>query len=104
MTTRENIAHLYRRFGFGASPSELDRGEQIGEDEAMRLLIDYHEVDEAFNVDPYEFAWRTKDDSDPGAYNFRYWWVLRMIASRRPLQEQLTLFWHGHFAVSDVQL
>ena len=26
------------------------------------------------------------------------WWANRMIASPRPLEEKLTLFWHGHFA------
>ena len=29
------------------------------------------------------------------------WWLDRMIRSRRPLQEKLTLFWHDHFATSD---
>lgn len=28
------------------------------------------------------------------------WWLRRMIESPRPLQEKLTLFWHGHFATS----
>jgi hypothetical protein len=26
----------------------------------------------------------------------REWWVTRMIKTRRPLQEKLVLFWHGH--------
>ncbi|MDG2199946.1 MAG: DUF1800 domain-containing protein [Phycisphaerales bacterium] len=26
------------------------------------------------------------------------WWLERMIETPRPLQEKLTLFWHGHFA------
>jgi len=26
------------------------------------------------------------------------WWANRMLTSRRPLEEKLTLFWHGHFA------
>ena len=26
------------------------------------------------------------------------WWANRMIASPRPFEEKLTLFWHGHFA------
>lgn len=26
------------------------------------------------------------------------WWITRMIQSPRPLEEKLTLFWHGHFA------
>ena len=26
------------------------------------------------------------------------WWLQRMISTPRPLEEKLTLFWHGHFA------
>lgn len=28
------------------------------------------------------------------------WWFKRLIESPRPLEEKLTLFWHGHFATS----
>lgn len=103
MELRERIAHLYRRFGFGATPDDLDRGEQIGFDNALHHLLDYRSVDEEFPVHPYEFAWRTAkgQDADPSAYSYRYWWTFRMIAGQRPAQEQLTLFWHSHFPVSD---
>jgi len=30
-----------------------------------------------------------------------YWWANRMVATRRPLEEKMTLFWHGHFATGD---
>ncbi|MBG29862.1 MAG: hypothetical protein CMI31_07660 [Opitutae bacterium] len=30
----------------------------------------------------------------------RGWWIRRMAITPRPLQEKLTLFWHGHFATS----
>ncbi len=30
----------------------------------------------------------------------RHWWLQRMAKGPRPLQEKLTLFWHGHFATS----
>ncbi|MGE4549817.1 MAG: DUF1800 domain-containing protein, partial [Opitutales bacterium] len=30
----------------------------------------------------------------------RGWWIRRMATTSRPLQEKLTLFWHGHFATS----
>jgi uncharacterized protein (DUF1800 family) len=30
----------------------------------------------------------------------RNWWLERMVKGPRPLQEKLTLFWHGHFATS----
>jgi uncharacterized protein (DUF1800 family) len=29
------------------------------------------------------------------------WWANRMLSSPRPLEEKLTLFWHGHFASSE---
>ncbi|MCU0771718.1 MAG: DUF1800 domain-containing protein [Verrucomicrobia bacterium] len=32
------------------------------------------------------------------------WWLQRMATTRRPLQEKLTLFWHGHFATSFVKV
>ncbi len=30
----------------------------------------------------------------------RRWWLARMVATPRPLEEKLTLTWHGHFATS----
>jgi uncharacterized protein DUF1800 len=29
------------------------------------------------------------------------WWANRMVATPRPLEEKLTLFWHGHFATGE---
>ena len=30
-----------------------------------------------------------------------YWWASRMLATNRPLEEKMALFWHGHFATSE---
>lgn len=30
----------------------------------------------------------------------QHWWMKRMIETARPLEEKMTLFWHGHFATS----
>jgi hypothetical protein len=30
-----------------------------------------------------------------------YWWANRMLTTRRPLEEKMALFWHGHFATSE---
>lgn len=30
----------------------------------------------------------------------QHWWLKRMIESPRPLEEKMTLFWHGHFATN----
>ncbi len=32
------------------------------------------------------------------------WWANRMLVTARPLEEKLTLFWHGHFATGDVKV
>jgi hypothetical protein len=32
------------------------------------------------------------------------WWANRMITTTRPLEEKLTLFWHGHFATGDAKV
>ena len=101
MRLREKLTHLHSRLGFGATPAELDRDEKLGLDRAIDRLIDYQKVDEQFPVSPYEFSWRDKDDADLGSYTFRNWWILRMMATERPLQEKLTLFWHSHFAAAD---
>ena len=29
------------------------------------------------------------------------WWANRMVTTPRPLEEKMTLFWHGHFATSE---
>lgn len=33
-----------------------------------------------------------------------YWWLDRMVRTPRPLEEKMTLFWHGHFATSEEKL
>ena len=30
-----------------------------------------------------------------------YWWANRMLATHRPLEEKMALFWHGHFVSSE---
>lgn len=35
---------------------------------------------------------------------FGFWWMDRMVRSPHPLQEKMTLFWHGHFATSEEKL
>jgi hypothetical protein len=32
------------------------------------------------------------------------WWAERMLRTNRPLEEKLALFWHSHFATSDVKV
>lgn len=38
-----------------------------------------------------------------GVIAAQLWWLDRMIATPAPLQEKLTLFWHGHFTTAAIQ-
>ena|SRR5437867_1872533 len=33
----------------------------------------------------------------------RAWWLDRMVRTPRPLEEKMTLFWHGHFATQAIK-
>ncbi len=35
------------------------------------------------------------------SHRVAYWWGDRMLTTNRPLEEKMTLFWHGHFATSE---
>jgi uncharacterized protein (DUF1800 family) len=36
--------------------------------------------------------------------DLRVWWLDRMVRSPRPLEEKMTLFWHGHFATQSIKV
>ncbi|MCO5298149.1 MAG: DUF1800 domain-containing protein [Fimbriimonadaceae bacterium] len=96
-TDREKCAHLLRRFGLGASEAELDYYLQDGFDGAIDRLLDYESVQEAIDLDPSELANNNGQVNVPGLIT---WWGFKLITTRRPLLEKMTLFWHDHFATS----
>ncbi|HVT10907.1 MAG TPA: DUF1800 domain-containing protein [Fimbriimonadaceae bacterium] len=98
LSEQQKIAHLLRRFGFGASEAELAYYGQGGLPGAIDKLLDYESVEEGFSVDPNSLANAKNNKLKIEAV--QEWWLMRMITSRRPLQEKMTLFWHNHFATS----
>jgi uncharacterized protein (DUF1800 family) len=88
---RRDLAHLYRRAGFGASPAELDVAVRMGYDAAVERLLQPDSV--ADNVED-RLAGLELDLTRPE--NLRLAWLYRMLYTRRPLQEKMVLFWHGH--------
>jgi uncharacterized protein (DUF1800 family) len=100
MTTREKVAHILRRYGLGASKSELDYYERLGVDGTLDRLINFEKVDEGFNIPIYTFARAQGDLLQLRPQQVAAWWILRMLVTQRPMQEKLTLFWHDHFAIS----
>jgi len=93
---RHWICHLLRRAGFGATPEEKEHYVRLGYDRTLAELLSPSGVDNSrleSIIAAQNFDYTRMDD-------VRRWWLLRMLYSRRPLEEKMTLFWHGHFATS----
>lgn len=100
MTDREKCAHLLRRFGLGASRTELDDAERRGVNKTIDWLLDYDRIQEPFDVEPWSFAFDKDGKANMDVSRFAVWWATRMALTKRPLEQNLTLFWHNHFAIS----
>ncbi len=94
--------HLYRRAAFGATREELWRAVREGPRRTLDRLLQPAGDVQAFN--------RTHDDLEKTAAKsqdaapLRAWWLRRMLTTPHPLVEKMTLFWHGHFAVSNARV
>lgn len=91
------IRHLLRRAGFGHTPGEFDHHKKLGYDAALDELLNPDSV----NNDQLEAHIREQDFDYTNLADLKRWWLFRMTFTRRPLQEKMALFWHGHFATSN---
>ena len=82
--------HLLRRAGFGPTPTELGEYLALGLSGAMDRLLNFASVQDDLNS---RLAAQTFDQTNPTELMRE--WLLRMIYSQRPLEEKMTLFWHG---------
>ena len=87
------MAHLMRRAGFGATYDELEARAAKGYEETVEELLHPEEQPnvEKDILERYFPVWRELRGIDT---NLLYW-TYRMINSPRPLEEKMTLFWHG---------
>src|SRR6266852_4699724 len=96
LTDLQLMAHLFRRAGFGAARDELEAAVAQGYEDTVETLLHpeaapaveedllqryYIEAKESFQLDGAQVGW-----------------VYRMVTTQRPLEEKMTLFWHGLFA------
>ena len=122
-------AHLLRRAGLGPLPAEIAKAVQAGPDGAVDALFAFSSelpplpppgeihlaeahVEEVVR-DGLRAGVKPKDNPElraaleaanrahaKGLMALTEWWLDRMAKSQTPLQEKLTLFWHGHFTTS----
>ncbi|HUZ83228.1 MAG TPA: DUF1800 family protein, partial [Gaiellales bacterium] len=83
--------HLLRRAGFDLAPGELDQWQQLGWNAAVDRLVDYQSIPN----DALETRLTSLNLDPANAADIMRWWIVRMVETTRPLEEKMTLFWHG---------
>jgi uncharacterized protein (DUF1800 family) len=116
---RGDLAHLYRRAGFGARPDELDAAVAAGYEATVESLLAG-----LAGADPegdglalpalsmpaagptagggaaqnLQAAAQQRQEENRQEASLQAWWINRMIVTSTPLREKLTFLWSGHFA------
>jgi uncharacterized protein (DUF1800 family) len=122
VSERERVQLLLWRAGFGATPAQVDAATAKGYAQAVEDLLGYPDrpatppplppwpvtldvfsgADERANYQKaVAAAQRERNDARTiGSRMLLGWWAGRLRTSTTHLQENLTLFWHNHFATS----
>ncbi len=123
-------AHLLNRAGFGGTRAEIEKVCKLGPQDAVDWLLDFPDagaeeqsqtdVPDLGSIADYPKSFRDlerafvgKTDEEKKMLRQKFqlanrealdatvnWWMHRMAYGPQPLQEKLTLFWHGHFVTS----
>ncbi len=93
------MQRLFWRAGFGATPREAHHWARRGKAPTIRWVLNGG-PSPAPRIGPARVDGHRLDPENEWSHDV-LWWLDRMIRSRHPLQEKLTLFWHDHFATSD---
>lgn len=93
---RGAAAHLLRRAGLPGPPREIDELHALGLEGAVERLLDFEAVDDGALEARLESL--DLDLDDYGGVLSE--WLVRLVHTRRPFLERMTLFWHMHFATS----
>jgi uncharacterized protein (DUF1800 family) len=127
---KTKAGHLLSRAGFGGTQEEIAKVVEMGPQDAIDALMDFPDagVDEQTQSDvpdlsavedyPKSFMeirqmLQGKTEEEKKAFRQKLqqenrqaivqtigWWLNRMTKGPYPMQEKLTLFWHGHFTTS----
>ena len=96
-----DVAHLLRRAGFGGTTAQVATLAAQPWATTVDQLLDFSsapaDVQPSYLTDDAVGDWEKE-------YRLQQWWLDRMATSTTPLQEKLTLFWHGHFATANYKV
>ena len=96
-TDRELVAHLMRRAGFGVTQDEIDSLASREYEDIVEDLLN----PERFPAPEEDIARRYWIAlNNPDGPNYPAYWIYRMVNTKRPAEEKMTLFWHHLFPTS----
>lgn len=114
-------AHLLRRAGFGGTPDQIRKLAAMHPHDAAESLVHFGDTsslpqqpDNVYDPSAELLALRggPKNADARKAVNkkqresivdMQLWWLNRMLLTPAPLQEKMTLFFHGHFTTAAIQ-
>ncbi len=116
MGDRERVQLLLWRAGMGATPARVDAATANGYAAAVDDILNYPDAPaNAPDLPPWpaerkgqltgdaktQLAKEINQANQQGIKMAASWWASLMHTTRTPLQENLTLFWHNHFATAN---
>jgi uncharacterized protein (DUF1800 family) len=91
------MAHLMRRAGFGESREQIEARVANGYEATVEELLNPESQEPVDLYDLFRYQpWTWKPGTIQGMGHAS--WLYRMLNTDAPLQEKMTLFWHGVFA------
>ena len=101
----EEVEHLLRRAGCGATQEEVDEFADLGYYRAVDQLVNDDQlpddVDGSIQKPGYVgVTARGTFSPNTSIGDARQRWLFRLVHSQRRLREKMTLFWHNHFATA----
>jgi hypothetical protein len=106
--TMATVAHLHRRAAFSPSRDVLERDLSAGPSESVDRLLK-GEPKNALGTPASELeamleAMGSQLAPSADLARIQAIWLYRMIFTPHPLRERMTLFWHNHFATSNLKV
>jgi uncharacterized protein (DUF1800 family) len=106
--TRVTVAHLHRRAGFAPCWDVLKRDLAVGPSESIDRLLKGEPKSPvgtpAAQLDATLEAMAAQLAPSADLARIQAIWLYRMIFTPHPLRERMTLFWHNHFATSNLKV
>jgi uncharacterized protein (DUF1800 family) len=100
------VIHLHHNAGFAATWDEIQRDLKDGPEASINRLLSGRArasgVPDEFEHTAAKLADTAVKSGDPN--RLKAWWVYRMTFGPDPLTERLALFWHNHFATSNIKV